>query len=204
MGKAADTRERVVERAAQVFSERGYFGTSMADLLAAVGLQKGGLYNHFGSKEQLALEAFDHSVGLVAARFEAALVEPTGAVDRLLAVVGVIGSLVDDPLLRGGCPILNTAVEADDAHPALAARARDAMTGWQKLLGSIARAGVRSGELRSGVDPRELATVITATLEGAVMLSKLYGDPVHMHHAVRHVSAHIRSLAVPAGGRSPR
>jgi len=83
MTKGTDTRERIVSRAAQVFSERGFFGASMADLLAATGLQKGGLYNHFASKEQLALESFDYAVSLVERRFTAALDGTTGAVDRL-------------------------------------------------------------------------------------------------------------------------
>jgi TetR/AcrR family transcriptional repressor of nem operon len=195
MGKGLETRERIVARAATVFSERGFFGSSMADLLQATGLQKGGLYNHFASKEQLALESFDYAVSLVTDRYTAALAGRTGAVERLLAIADVIRSLVDSPALPGGCPILNTAIEADDTMPALRDRAREAMTGWQKLIGSTVKAGVASGELRAGADPYAVATVLTATLEGAVFLSKLYGDTVHMHRAVDHVTAYVRGLA---------
>jgi AcrR family transcriptional regulator len=205
MAKGDVTRERVIARAADVFSTRGYVGASMTDLLREVGLQKGGLYNHFASKEELALESFDYAVGLIAERFRVAVEAHDSALDRLLAVVGVIRSLVDSPLLPGGCPVLNTAIEADDTHPVLRERARGAMTAWQKLIGSIARDGIRRGELRDDVDPRALATIITATLEGAVMLSKLYGDTSHMKRAAQHVSAHIRSLAtVPAPQRPSR
>lgn len=193
--KGVQTRERIVERAAQVFSERGFFGSSMTDLLAATGLKKGGLYNHFESKEQLALASFDYAVGLVEARYTAALAGKTGAVDRLLAIADVIRSLVDDPALRGGCPILNTAIEADDTMPALRTRACEAMTGWQRLIGATVKNGVTSGELKDGTDPYAVATVVTATLEGAVFLSKLYGDPAHMHRAVDHVGAYVRGLA---------
>ncbi len=195
MTKGADTRERVVSKAAELFSTHGYFGSSMSDLLRLVGLQKGGFYNHFGSKEELALAAFDHAVGRIAARCQAALVGKEHAVDRLLAVVDVFRSLVDDPLLAGGCPILNTAVETDDTFPPLRDRARQAMDDWQRLIGWNVKRGVAAGQLRPGTDPRQLATVVTATLEGAVMLSKLYGDPGHMHRAADHVADHIRSLA---------
>jgi TetR/AcrR family transcriptional regulator, transcriptional repressor for nem operon len=194
MSKGTDTRERIVARAANVFSERGFFGSSMADLLAATGLQKGGLYNHFASKEQLALASFDYAVSLVTDRFTTALAGRTSAVDRLLAVVGVIRSLVDSPALPGGCPILNTAIEADDTMPALRDAARAAMTGWQKLIGSTVKAGVASGELVPGADPYAVATVVTATMEGAVFLSKLYDDPAHMRRAVEHVEAYVRGL----------
>lgn len=195
MAKGADTRERIVAHAASVFSERGFFGSSMTDLLAATGLKKGGLYNHFASKEQLALEAFDYAVALVESRYEAALAGRTGAVDRLLAIAGVIRSLADEPALPGGCPILTTSIEADDTMPALRGRACEAMTRWQRLIGKTVKDGVASGELRAGSDPREVATIMTATLEGAVFLSKLYGDTAHMHRAVDHVAAYVRGLA---------
>jgi AcrR family transcriptional regulator len=195
MSKGTDTRERIVARAAQVFSERGFFGSSMTDLLAATGLQKGGLYNHFASKEQLALASFDYAVSLVERRYTAALAGRTGAVDRLLAVVDVIRSLVDDPALPGGCPILNTAIEADDTMPALRGRACEAMTGWQRLIGATVKAGVNAGELKDGTDPREVATVLTATLEGAVFLSKLYGARDPMRIAADHVTAYVKGLA---------
>jgi AcrR family transcriptional regulator len=193
--KGTDTRERIVARAAQVFSERGFFGSSMTDLLAATGMQKGGLYNHFASKEQLALASFDYAVALVEHRYAAALEGRTGAVERLLAVVDVIRSLVDDPALPGGCPILNTAIEADDTMPALRGRACEAMTGWQRLIGATVKAGVASGELRPESDPREVATVLTATLEGAVFLSKLYGDTGPMRIAAGHAAGYVRGLA---------
>jgi hypothetical protein len=162
--KGTQTRERIVARAATVFSERGFFGSSMTDLLA------------------------------VADRYAAALAGRTTAVDRLLAVVDVIRSLVDSPVLPGGCPILNTAIESDDTMPALRDRARAAMTGWQKLIGSTVRDGVAAGELRTDADPYVVATVVTATMEGAVFLSKLYDDPVHMRRAVQHVESYVRGL----------
>jgi TetR/AcrR family transcriptional repressor of nem operon len=195
VAKGAQTRERIVERAAGVFSERGFFGTSMTDLLAATGLQKGGLYNHFAGKEQLALESFDWAVGQVEARYAAALDGVEGAVDRLLAIVDVIRGLCADRALPGGCPILTTAIEADDTMPALRDRARDAMTRWQRLIGGTVKAGVARGELRADADPYDVATVVTATLEGAVFLSKLYDDDVPMLRAVDHVAGYVRGLS---------
>lgn len=194
MAKGAVTRERIVRAAATVFSERGFFGSSMTDLLQATGLQKGGLYNHFASKEELALESFDWAVRHVEERYAAALDGVDGAVDRLLAIVGVIRGLVADRELPGGCPILTTAIEADDTMPALRDRAREAMTRWQKLIGATVKAGVARGELRPEADPYQVATLVTATLEGAVFLSKLYDDPVPMHRAVDHVEAYVRGL----------
>ena len=118
------------------------------------------------------------------------------AVDRLLAIVGVLEHYVDDPTLPGGCPILNTAIEADDAYPPLRERAKAAMTDWHKLIGSTVKAGVQRGELRPEADPRVVASVLTAGMEGALMLSKLYNDPIYMRRTADHLCAYIRSLVL--------
>jgi TetR/AcrR family transcriptional regulator, transcriptional repressor for nem operon len=69
MRKGELTRERIVRRTAPLFNQQGYFGASLADIMRATGLEKGGIYNHFGSKEALALEAFDYAVDAVEQRF---------------------------------------------------------------------------------------------------------------------------------------
>ena len=124
MSKGEQTREMIVARAAPLFNRQGYAGASMADIMRATGLEKGGIYNHFAGKNDLALQAFDYSIGLVRQRFAAALEGKRHAAERLLAVVGVLRDMIEDPPVSGGCPLLNTAVEADDAHPALRARSR--------------------------------------------------------------------------------
>ncbi|GAB4214079.1 MAG: TetR/AcrR family transcriptional regulator [Roseiflexaceae bacterium] len=195
MGKGDQTRQRIIERAAGVFNTQGFSGASLGALTQAAGIEKGGLYNHFASKEQLALEAFDYASGLIAQRFQAAMAGKTSATERLLALVGVFERYMDDPPLPGGCPVVNTAVEADDAIPALRERARAAMTSWHKLIGSTVKAGVVSGELRAEADPYAVATLLTATLEGALLLSRLYDDPAHMRRAAEHLAGYLHSLA---------
>ena len=68
------------------------------------------------------------------------------------------------------------------------------MDDWQRLLGGIVKRGVEAGELRPEADPRAVATVITATLEGALMLSKLYDDPAHLDRATEHLTQYLESL----------
>jgi TetR/AcrR family transcriptional repressor of nem operon len=192
--KGEKTRRRIVEKAAVVFNTKGYFGSSMGDLMREIGLEKGGIYNHFASKEELALEAFDYAAGTMQERLQAALEGKEGALERLFAIVEVLGGLAEDPPVEGGCPVLNTAVESNDAHMELKDRAREAMSGWLRLIGSIVKEGVRNGELRPGKNPRETASVVVATLEGAVMLSRLYDDPAYMKKSVGHLKEHLRSL----------
>jgi TetR/AcrR family transcriptional regulator, transcriptional repressor for nem operon len=189
--KGERTRAMIVARAAPLFNSRGYFGSSLADIMRATGLEKGGIYNHFDGKDDLAVQAFDYAAGLIRRRLRAAVDAHAHAADRLLAIVAVFRANVDDPPVAGGCPVLNTAVEADDAHPLLRERARAAMDGWSGLIRETIRGGIRAGEVRPGTDPDAVATVLIATLEGAIMLTKLYGDPVHMRRAVEHLTTYI-------------
>lgn len=195
MSKGDQTRQRIIARAADVFNTRGFFGTSMGDLTRATGLEKGGIYNHFPSKEALALAAFDHAVGLVSVQLGDALADETSAVARLEAMVEVFYTIAEHPPVSGGCPVLNTAIEADDTFPALRERAQQAMTSWHRLIGKIIKEGIATGELRSDSDSYQIAAVITATLEGGIMLSKLYGDAIYMQRVTDHIKAYIHSLA---------
>ena len=193
MSKGELTRERILARSAQLFNRQGYFGSSLADIMRETGLEKGGIYNHFSSKEQLALEAFDYAYELVEQRVRQVLTGKKHAVERLVAILSVFQSIVDDPPVAGGCPILNTAIEADDAHPALRERARGAMNDWRTTISRIVTRGIERQEIRQGVDADEVATLFICMLEGAVMLSNLYKDGMHMQRAVKHMTKYIEA-----------
>jgi AcrR family transcriptional regulator len=193
MSKGEQTRERIVARAAQLFNRQGYFGSSLSDIMRETGLEKGGIYNHFASKEQLALEAFDYAAGLLRQRMKTALSEKHDAVDRLIALVSVFQSIADDPPVAGGCPILNTAIEADDAQPALRERAFNAMQEWRETIYRIVSKGIARGEIRPGTDADTLATLLISSLEGAVMMSKLCNDNVHMYRVVAHLTNYLKT-----------
>lgn len=192
MSKAQATKARIVEQAAALFNQQGYAGSSMSDLMRVTGLQKGGIYNHFRSKDELALEAFDFAVQRIQQRFRGALRGKRHAVDRLMAILSVYEQFLVDPPVQGGCPLLNTAVESDDTHPALRKQTQLAMTAWRSLIERIVAKGVTRGELQPTVDGQMVATILIATLEGGIMLSKLYDDPSHLDRALNHLRIYVQ------------
>src|SRR2546423_5010471 len=117
MSKGEQTREMILAQAAQLFSRQGYFGSSLSDIMQETGLEKGGIYNHFGSKEQLALEAYDYAFSRVADGLMRSQDGATDAVDRLHRMVREFARYARKPAIAGGCPIMNTAIESDDTHP---------------------------------------------------------------------------------------
>ncbi len=192
--KGQQTRQRIVEVSAPVFNRLGYVGSSMRDLIDATGLEKGGIYNHFGSKEQLALEAYDHSMNLVEGALARSQLGDTTAYERLVALVHAFAASARTPVVEGGCPIMNTAIEADDTHPELRDRARRSMNNWHRLIGRRVKDGIADGTIAPGTDPYQLASVFTSSLEGALMLTRLFDDPTHMDRVVTHLLDHLQTL----------
>jgi hypothetical protein len=82
------------------------------------------------------------------------------------------------PPIAGGCPILNTAIEADDGNPVLRARVARALRDWISRVEKVIAQGLKTGRIRPGTDPRTVATVIVSTLEGALMISRLENIPM--------------------------
>ena len=192
--KGLKTRQRIVEMAAPVFNRQGFAGASMRDLISATGLEKGGIYNHFDSKEQLALEAYDFAMSRVTNALARSQDDATDAVDRLTRMIQAFGTFARKPAISGGCPIMNTAIEADDGIPELRDRAKQSMTLWHRLIGRIVKDGTAAGTLAAGTDPYALAALLTSALEGALMLSRLYRDPAYTDRVVDHFVAYVETL----------
>ena len=185
MTKGEQTRRKIVAAAAPIFNKKGYEGSSLHDLMEATGLKKGGIYRHFSSKEELAAEAFDYT--WEAAR-NARLLHLDEKISNLEKLKQLIANFVEyrSPV-AGGCPLLNTAIEADDGNPLLRARVAKALRFWLTGLQTMVEQAREDGETQPGVDPKTVATLIVAMLEGALMMSRLQRND----EALRRVQAHL-------------
>ena len=192
MSKAEATKARIIQQSAVVFNQKGYAGSSMADIMQATDLKKGGIYNHFASKDELALAAFDYAVSLISQRIWSVVRTKRNAVDRLDALVSSYLTYIDDPPIVGGCPILNTAIETDDTDSPLRDRALAAINSWRSLIVKIVEKGIKKGEIEATVEADTIATIIICNIEGAMMMSKLEKNPVHLRRAIAHLKAYLR------------
>jgi TetR/AcrR family transcriptional repressor of nem operon len=191
MSKGDQTKEAILQKAAQLFNRRGFFGAALSDVMDVTGLEKGGIYNHFKSKEDLALQAFDYALSLVRQEFVRALRENSNTVDRLLAIVRVYQREAEGYPLAGGCPVMNTAIEADDAHPALRKRAQQAMDELHDFVKRTVRRGREKGEIKPSIDPDLFSSLLISMAEGAIMQSRLYGNVESMDRAVSYLRDYI-------------
>ena len=191
MRKGEQTRQQIIRKAAPIFNQKGYDGAALSDLMRATGLEKGGIYRHFESKQELAGEAFDHAWKLaIDARFEGTQKIPN-AVDRLKQIVRNFRDRTG--IVPGGCPLLNTAVDSDDGNPKLRAKARQALSSWLHRLEAIVEEGKRQGEVRSDVDSAELAMLIVSTLEGSIMIRRLQKKDGPLDLACQHLEEHLET-----------
>lgn len=199
MSKGDSTKEHIVAKAAPVFNRSGFAGTSLSDLMAATGLQKGGIYRHFKSKEELAAAAFDHAWHRASTFRWTGIDKNANSIDQLKQFVA---NFVDkrSELVQGGCPMLNTAVDSDDGNVILRDRARKALAGWLKRIQEIVSTGIVNAEIRKGVDPQAAATIIISTLEGALMIGRLQHSDLPLKQAREYLGGFLESLAA-AGPR---
>jgi len=192
MRKGEQTRREIIRKTAPIFNQRGFHGAALSDLMRATGLEKGGIYRHFDSKQQLAGEAFDYAWQLALDTRFGGTQEITNTVDRLKQVIWNFRDRRAG-LVQGGCPLLNMATDSDDGNPALRTKARHAFNSWLGRLRSIVEEGQRRGEIRSSVDPMELATLIVTTLEGSFMLERLQRTPQPLEIACRHIEEYLEA-----------
>ncbi|MDQ8739442.1 TetR/AcrR family transcriptional regulator [Paenibacillus sp. LHD-38] len=192
MGKGQDTKEHIIRQSAGLFNTKGYAGTTLSDIIERCQVRKGGIYNHFENKDEIALAAFDYSFAQLRNLLAEAMAAWSTRADKLLAICDVYVTLIEQDVCEGGCPILNTAVENDDGHPLLKQRAQHAMTELMTALGKMIREGIELQEFRSDVDVKAACSVIIALVEGGLMLSKLFDDNIHIRHCTDQVRAYIK------------
>lgn len=193
--KSERTREFIIEHTAGIFNTKGYAGTSMSDLTEATKLTKGSIYGNFENKEEVALAAFDYNYNHVIKTISQKIGEQTTCKDKLMVYVDVYQHFLLLPFVPGGCPVLNTAVEADDTHPALRKKASDAVLSWKDSLCSLLKKGMANGEFRADIDIEQVAFTIIAIIEGGIMIGKVTGQVKHMHKVLKSLEELIQDLA---------
>jgi TetR/AcrR family transcriptional repressor of nem operon len=174
--------DEAVDRAMDLFWQRGFEATSTEDLVDGLGIARGSLYKAFGSKEALyalALQRYcrRHAKDLVAVLDGAEEVRP--------AIRAVFLALVEADLAdpERGCLLVNAATERS-SHPQTVEQVTRTMRRIESALaGALERAQVR-GEIAPGRDPRELAQFLTTVLQGLRVMGKARADRAFLVNTV--------------------
>ena len=151
-------------------------------------MEKGTLYGHFSTKEELALLAFDFAWKDTSDKRLWNVDTVSNAVDKLKVHVD---NYVNTPSFPGGCPLLNFAVDADDGNLALRTKVRRALKGWEDLLAKIVEDGQLALEINPEIDTHSVANLVISVLEGATVVARINKRSAALDDAQRHVSLYL-------------
>lgn len=192
-GQKVDTRELIISKSAELFNLHGYNGCSMSDIMEATQLKKGGIYNYFKSKEEIALEAYNYSYKKLIERFRERLDYDKTSLEKLNSIIDVYISLIDKPIFKGGCPIFNTAVDAADNHPVLKEYAKKGIASLERYIEIKVDQGIEDGEFKPNCDSKRIAALMIINLEGAIIMWRVQGTHEHMRLASSFLRDYIQS-----------
>ncbi len=190
----AETRREIVENALQLFSVKGYHHTSINDLLDATGLTKGGLYGHFGSKEEIWAAAYERAVEIwrsIVFRDTREIANPLLRIQRVIEQD--LRDYVGGRVFAGGCFFLNHLVELSGQSPAMAAQILRGFDGFAGLLARWLAEAQQKRMLVTEVDPREIADFIVVSLNGAAALFTARQEPGPLELTILQLRCYVGS-----------
>jgi len=194
LSKADRTRQFIVETTADIFNKKGYAGTSLSDLTQVTGLTKGSIYGNFKNKEEVAVAAFEYNTSKVRKQIMQLIRKAPTYHEKLMVYAKVYHSFTTVNFPEGGCPILNTAVDADDTNPVLKEKAARVILRWKKSIEELIQAGIAAGEFRKDIDTTQTALSIIALIEGGIMIAKVTNTPANLDTVLKTVNNIITEL----------
>lgn len=162
------TRRHIVEVAAASFSDHGYAGTSLNDVIRAAGVTKGAFYHHFPSKESLALDVVGTKQQEWAGQVISAGMRHPRAVDQIRAMCEALCDLHEqDPAAQALQRLCMEMSENRDLAPTLTAQ----FTQWVDLTATVVRRAQEQGDIRTEIDAQVAAEVAVAMVQGIEQIS---------------------------------
>jgi TetR/AcrR family transcriptional repressor of nem operon len=191
MAKASPTRDRLLDSARYLFWERGFAGTSMADLLAHSEVNSGSFYHFFESKEALLREVLrGYLEALRPVVVDPAFATTAEPLERIFAILAGYRERIIQTDNRYGCPLGRLALEIDPENRPAHRLIAENFQGW---IGAV-RECLANLDLPGNTDTEALATYVLAVMEGGVMLARSYGSVEPFDRSVAQLREHFRLL----------
>jgi TetR/AcrR family transcriptional repressor of nem operon len=185
-------QDTVLDQAVQLFWERGYEGTSLADLEAHLGLGRQSLYNTFGDKQTLFLKALERYRSHVGERTLAELNAPGAGLDAIRAFFTASVESLTAPGQRRACLMANTILERGSQDPDSLMRCNNARNGLERAFRRALVRAKATGELPDGLDVEATATLLVVQTYGLSVLAKSGASVGELHAAVEALFAGLR------------
>ncbi|HMG88425.1 MAG TPA: TetR/AcrR family transcriptional regulator [Chryseolinea sp.] len=188
------TKETILKKSGVLFNTQGYKSTSISEITDATGFTKGAIYRHFESKDELEIETLHYLSSLMFEKLRGRIKEKSTAAEKLRTIFHFFESYISNPPIKGGCPLLNAAIEADDSNPALRKAALKILTGLRDSIVTMLANGIKHKQIKAGIDKEHYATLIIAVLEGAIMMSKLSESDDDIKRMIKHLDKQVAEI----------
>lgn len=189
------TKENILKKSGILFNTHGYKATSISDITEATGLTKGAIYRHFASKDELEKETLAFMSEQLFSKLRVIISSEKHAVIKLTAIFKFFESYISNPPLKGGCPLLNAAIESDDAHPVLRKEALKMLRVLKTSLVTILQNGIDNKQIKADTDKELYTALIIGALEGGIMMSKLEGNNTDICRITKHLQKQLEMIS---------
>jgi TetR/AcrR family transcriptional repressor of nem operon len=192
-----NTRDRLVLSAMQLFWEKGYGSTSVADVLQAAKVNSGSLYHFFPGKQDLLLAVLEmYHQGIHAMLLEPAWGDIADPIEKVFALLARYRASLLQTECTYGCPIGSLALELHEPDPAVRERLAKNFSAW---IDAVHQCLVDAGpKLPKMLDRRQLAEFVLTTMEGAVMQARTFRELAYFDRAVAQLRMHFNQLTAAA------
>ncbi len=193
--KGLQTRQRIIEKSLQLFSIKGYFNTSVNDILEATQLTKGGLYGHFPSKEEIWYAVYDEAVKIWRSLVFQGIKESSSPVSRIEQIIeNDIRNYLGGDVFEGGCFFLNMLVELSGQSASMSKPILRGFVRFSRLMRKWFEEADAQGLLKPGLNFRDIANFIVISLNGAAALYTSSRDRDILDQTIGQLSFYLNQL----------
>ena len=195
MSKGNQTRQNIIAETMRLFCVKGYYNTSINDILVATGLTKGGLYGHFASKEDLWYAVYDEALGIWRKIVFRGIQSSTDPLERIQTLIeNDLKTKLGNRVFEGGCFFHSMLVELSGQSDAMSSHL---MQGFNQLAGLLCtwlKQAEQQGLVKDNLNFKEIANYIIIALNGAAALYAPSRDPAILDQTVSQLHFYIQQL----------
>lgn len=189
------TRHNIIAQSMQLFSVKGYFNTSIADIVEATGLTKGGLYGHFRNKEEVWYAVYEECVQVwkkVVFNGVRDIADPLERIARVME--NNLKDYLGGGVFQGGCFLINSLVDLAGQSSAMSNQVLQGFTGFCALIHKWLLEADRQGLLREGLNLQEIANFLVISVNGAAPLYAATKDPAVWQQTLEQLRYYLQTL----------
>lgn len=193
--KAERTKQFIIETAAPIYNQKGISGANIDDVLDATKLTKGCLYGHFENKEDLSLQVIDYMIENNSKKLLSMISKEKTAKRKIFNYFDFYKNPIETHI-KGGCPLINMAVESDDNFPRVKEKIAEVFRQGQNMFVEILKQGIQNGEFSNELLPEIYAFKAVAAIEGAVVMCRIMNTAKPMQGLIKSLKIELENYSV--------